>query len=142
MNDSTERILKAWKLRQPSAELRSRIFASETEAAPAVALSAPGSAFAWAFPAFDWAGLFRWLVPAMGCFVLAGGAWLEPSFPAHAASPTVTPDQYLAMADSAHTDFPRNNVPATTLNWTFGRASSSSNGSFVRAEQLTNTLFK
>lgn len=91
----------------------------------------------------DWAGLFRWLVPAMGCFILASGALLDVPTPTPSGPLAPISEQYLAFAaDSGNRDFIKNSVPAKTLNWTFGRASSSSNSSLIQAVLATNTLFK
>jgi hypothetical protein len=121
--------MKEWRPRQPSAGLRSRIFASE----------AAGSVAVFSDPAFAWGGLMRWLVPAMGCFVLATASLRQPELriPSGALEPLGR--QQLAFSKaSGHTSM--NNVPVTNVEWTFGRSSSSNSDSFVRTE--TNTLIK
>lgn len=117
--------MRAWRLRQPSAELRSRIFAAEP--APEVALIRP----------LDWPAFTRWLVPAMGCFLLATATLRER--PVRAAGPMGDLSTQM-LAFSMGSALEHNNIPATTLEWTFGRPSTSSSDSFIRT--VTNTLSK
>jgi hypothetical protein len=129
MNDSTEQLMKAWRLRQPSPGLRERIFVSES--APADFARGP----------LDWAGLTRWLVPALGCFAILVGMALDPRtrIPAGAMEPLAGQHTSFAMAEG-HGDCIKNSIPAKNLEWTFGRRSSPSNDSFVGSD--TNTLPK
>jgi len=116
--------MKEWRPRQPSAGLRSRIFAAE-----------PAGTAALAEQPFDLTALMRWLVPAVGCFVMATATLSHRDLPV--VSQTLEGEMAFAQA-TRHTSM--NNVPATTVEWTFGRASSSNNDSFVRT--VTNTLIK
>jgi hypothetical protein len=118
--------MKEWQPRRPSAGLRSRIFA--VESARATALTEQP---------FDVAALMRWLVPAVGCFVMATATLSHSDSPAVATGVVIGQEMAFAQA-TRHTSM--NNVPATTVEWTFGRASSSNNDSFVRT--VTNTFFK
>src|SRR6476646_2815294 len=101
MNNSTERLMKAWRLRQPSPALRKRIFASDT------------ADVEFARSPLDWAGLTRWLVPALGCFAILLGMALDPRtrIPAGAMAPLAGQHASFAMAEG-HGDWIKNNVPA------------------------------
>ena|ERR1044071_3159484 len=130
MNDSAEQLMRGWQPRQPSAGLRKRIFASEP--APIKVRRA----------AVDWAGITRWLMPAMGCcFVLAGIA-LDPStnVPVGARQPVGQQVAYSVEAGRKGWGGSKNTVPARSLEWTFGLRSSSSTDSFVGSD--TNMLRK
>jgi hypothetical protein len=128
MNDSTEQRMKEWRPRQPSAGLRSRIFAPEPAAAK----------FAGPMFAFDLATWSRWFVPAVGCFLMATATLSHPEMHAMPTGESLAGQQLAFETASRHTAM--NNVPVTNVEWTFGRASSSNNDSFVRTE--TNTLTK
>ena len=124
MNDSSEQVMKEWRLRQPSPELRRRIFAPE-----------PAGAAVMAEGQFDFTLLLRWLVPAVGCFAMVMLTHSEATAPA--AMEPLGGEQQLAFSTATrHTSM--NNVPTTTVEWTFGRASSSNNDSYVR--MVTNEL--
>ena len=69
MNESTEQVMRGWRPCQPSPGLRKRIFASDP--APVEFARAP----------LDFAGLMRWLVPALGCCVVIIGIALDPMRP-------------------------------------------------------------
>ncbi len=69
----------------------------------------------------------RWLVPALGCFVMVTSSLTDP--PRRLTSSALSPI-------AGHV----NNVPATTLEWTFGKPSSLRRGPLAHAE--TNTLPK
>jgi hypothetical protein len=129
MNDSTEQLLKAWPLRQPSPGLRQRIFVSKPDAAE------------FARGPLDLAGLMRWLVPALGCFVILMGMALDPTthIPSGALGPLAGQHMSFAMAEG-HGDCVKNRIPAKTFEWTFGQRSSSSSDSFVGSD--TNMLRK
>jgi hypothetical protein len=131
MNDSTEQVMRGWRARQPSVELRKRIFASE--AAPLEFRRATR----------DWTAFTRWLVPAMGCcFVLTGMA-LDPSTDISAGARQPVMSQQVAYSVEAGRKGwggCKNTVPAKNLEWTFGFRSSSSTGSFVGSD--TNKLRK
>jgi hypothetical protein len=117
--------MKEWHPRRPSAGLRSRIFAAEPAAA------------AYVNQPFDLTALMRWLVPVAGCFVLATATLTHQEIPLGPSEPMG--GKSLAFSKAAgHTSM--NNVPATTVEWTFGRPSSSNNDSFDRT--VTNTLIK
>jgi hypothetical protein len=129
MNDSTEQQMKEWRLRQPSPGLRSRIFASEAAAgAPSFFAGLPRQSF-------DWAALTRWLVPAVGCFIMVTATLTDPDMPTPNGSGDVFAEHRAKDLFAWH-----NNAPAATLEWTFARPFSSSNDPFVRTE--TNTLIK
>ena len=81
MNDSTEQVMKAWQPRQPSAALRRRIFATEPQ--PVEIRRAP----------LDWAGFTRWMVPALGCFVVFTGMAFDPSTQARSGFATPSTHQ-------------------------------------------------
>lgn len=130
MNDSTEEMMKEWRLRQPSAGLRSRIFAPETAKSRATLVVADRP--------FGFTMLMRWLVPAVGCFVMVTTALTHSELPVGRLTEPLSGQQLAFSTATRHTSM--NNVPATTVEWTFGRASSSNNDSFVR--MVTNTLIK
>jgi hypothetical protein len=118
-------MMKQWQPRPPSPGLRSRIFASEPKAA------------AFEKRPLDFATLTRWLIPAMGCFIMVTGSLRDRPM----ATPQSTgPLSGQLLAFSMGSALEHNNIPATTLEWTFGRPSSSSSDSFIRTE--TNTLSK
>jgi hypothetical protein len=124
--------MKDWRPRRASAELRKRIFAPEAAVTPALKLERPH---------FDWAGVTRWLVPAMGCFVMVTASLSHPQFDGRLPQMVAfsEPGQSVS-ANAPSSSFGNNSVPVTTVEWTFGRSSSSNNDSFVRTE--TNTLIK
>jgi hypothetical protein len=130
MNDSTEQVMKAWQPRQPSRGLRSRIFA--TEPAAAEVLRAP----------LDWASFTRWLVPALGCFVVFAGMALDPSTQVHGSFATPTSHQIAYSIEAGRTGWggDKNTIPAKNLEWTVGQPSRSSSHSFVGSG--TNSLRK
>jgi hypothetical protein len=131
--------MKAWRPRPASAGLRSRIFASKADRLEDAEFER--GAERGGSKVFEWAGLMRWLVPAMGCFVLATATLVEPGAPAAAASFGSLERQGIAVSMASQYDFNRkNSVPATTLEWTFGRQSYSSNDSLAGSE--TNLLSK
>ena len=120
--------MKEWRPRGPSAGLRSRIFAAE-----------PAGAATLAAQPFEWTALMRWFVPAMGCFLMATATLSNHDLQRPSGVAQAMDQKSLAFSKaSGHTSM--NNVPATTVEWTFGRASSSNNDSFVRT--VTNTLIK
>lgn len=121
--------MKEWRPRQPSPGLRNRIFAPEAAAGAAAIFAASQR------QAFDWAALTRWLVPAVGCFIMVTATLTDPDMPTPNGSRDVLSEHRATMLIAWH-----NNAPATTLEWTFARPSSSSNDPFVRTE--TNTLIK
>ena len=118
--------MKKWQPRPPSVGLRSRIFASESN-----------TAAAFEKRPLDFATLTRWLIPAMGCFIMVTGSLRDRQM----ATPQSTgPLAGQLLAFSMGSALEHNNIPATTLEWTFGRPSTSSSDSFIRTE--TNTLSK
>jgi hypothetical protein len=122
--------MKGWRPRPASAGLRNRIFACEAEQARTAA---------YARERFDVAALTRWLAPALGCFILATATLVQPDAPARAAS--LGPVEGREMAFSIATGHSgHNNIPATAVEWTFGRHSASNSDSFVGSE--TNQLRK
>ena len=130
MNDSTEPLMKAWQPRQPSPGLRRRIFATEPE--PAEFRRGP----------LDWAGFTRWLVPALGCFVVFTGMALDPSTqsPGSFATPSAQQVAYSIEAGRTGWGGAKNTVPAKNLEWTVAQPSRSSSDSFVGSD--TNSLRK
>ena len=128
MNDSTEQVMKAWQPRQPSPALRRRIFAAE----PVEFSRAP----------LDWAAFTRWLVPALGCFLVFAGMALDPSthVPGSFARPSSQQVAYSVEAERKGWGGAKNTVPAKSLEWTVARPSVSSSDSFVRSD--TNSLRK
>lgn len=122
--------MKGWQPRQPSPGLRNRIFAPEAARAE---MAGGGGVLDSALP-FDWASLTRWLVPAVGCFIMMTATLTDPDVPLPDGSRPLSEGR-APVAIAWH-----NNAPATTLEWTFARPSSSSNDPFVRTE--TNTLIK
>ena len=122
--------MKEWRLRQPSPELRSRIFAPERAEAVGAVHGAESR--------FDFTVLMRLLAPAVGCFVLVTATLSHPEMRSTDASEPLSGQQLAFSTATRHTSM--NNVPAKTVEWTFGRASSSNNDSFVR--MVTNTLIK
>lgn len=121
--------MKQWRPRPASEGLRSRIFASEQKIARD---EAPEG--------LAWHGMMRWLVPALGCFLLATASFVGPDAPVATRKGSLEEQRMAVSLVSAATDFNKNSVPATTLEWTFGQRSSSSSDSFPGAE--TNLLSK
>ena len=130
MNDSTEQVMKAWQPRQPSAALRRRIFA--TEAQPVEVRRAP----------LDWAGFTRWMVPALGCFVVFTGMAFDPSTQVRSGFSTPSTHQVAYSVEAERTGWggAKNTVPAKNLEWTVAQPSRSSSDSFVGSD--TNSLRK
>jgi len=116
--------MKALRPRPASVELRKRIFAEEAEE----------TCQAGAWRSQD---LMRWIVPAVGCFLLATSSLMHAPVNAQGSRGSISEQQ---LAFSLGAGLEHNNVPATTLEWTFGAPSASSNDSFIRTE--TNTLRK
>lgn len=119
--------MKAWKPCPASPGLRDRIFAPEARES------------AVREERFEWAGAMRWLIPAMSCLVILSGPFgeHEMQIPATALQPLEHQRLAFSAADG-HSGW--NNLPATTVEWTFGSPSSNSSGSFNRTE--TNWLSK
>ena len=128
MNNSTEQVMKAWQPRQPSPALRRRIFAAE----PVEILRAP----------LDWAAFTRWLVPALGCFVVFTGMALDPSMQATGSFTTPAGQQvaYSVEAERKGWGGAKNTVPVKNLEWTVSGPSVSSSDSFLGSD--TNSLRK
>ena len=120
--------MKAWRPSPPSQGLRSRIFVTEAEAEPVIERAG-----------FDFSALTRWLVPAVGCFLILTASVVPPEAqPAEAWSGDRL--AYSAMA-SAHRDInQKNTVPATSLERTFGQRAVVTSDPFAGSE--TNTLSK
>lgn len=115
--------MKAWQPRRASQELRRRIFAFEA-----------------AEPAeidFSVRDFSRWLVPAMGCFLMVAATLVNPQPHAVTAQAGALGDQAMAFSIAAHHSGV-NNTPARTLEWTFARAASNTGDSFSPSE--TNQL--
>jgi hypothetical protein len=133
MNDSIEQTMKAWRPSQPSRGLRSRIFAEEAT-----------SQVVDERPAFDLALLTRWLVPAVGCFlILAASVEPETQVRPEAGSLSLSRDRlaYSAMASANRDVNQKNSVPATSMERSFGQRAPFNNAdSFAGSE--TNTLSK
>ena len=128
MNDSTEQAMKAWQPRQPSQALRKRIFAAE----PVELTRTP----------LDWAAFTRWVVPALGCFVVVTGMALDPRTPVPGGfrAPTTQQVAYSVEAERKGWGGDKNTVPAKSLEWTVSSPSASSSDSFVGTD--TNRLRK
>lgn len=103
--------------RRPSPELRARIFGVEPE--PAAAIH------------FDLRELTRWIVPAFGCFLLVMASLsnhLHPRYGLELAEtnlvlPSLTDDDGPAQLPPSTTEHSMmNNIPAKTLEWSFGPA--------------------
>src|SRR5687767_13779885 len=126
MNDSTEQLVKAWQPRQPSPALRRRIFAAE----PAELSRAP----------VNGAGFTRWLVPALGCFVVFTGIALDPSMQVPGSFAPPAGQQVAYSVEAVHKDWcgAKNTVPANNFEWTVSQPSVSSSDSF--AGSVTNSL--
>ena len=113
MNDWNPLDLRKFKPRQPSPELRARIFATE-QSVGAIA--------------FDLRELTRWLVPAFGCFLLVLGSlshhW-NPRYAVDLAStnlvlPSLDEEHPSVLPPpSAHKHSGVNGVPAKTLEWNY-----------------------
>lgn len=130
MNDSTEQVMKAWQPRQPSPGLRQRIFATEPQP-----VEIRGGHV-------DWASFTRWLVPALGCFVVFAGIALDPSIQTRGAFAAPSGHQVAYSIEANRTGWggAKNTVPARSLEWTVAQPSRSSSDSFVGSD--TNSLRK
>lgn len=114
MSDWNPLELRKWAPRQPSPELRARIFVADTP--PAVALG------------FDVRELTRWIVPVFGCFLLVMASLsnqLHPRYGIELAEtnfvlPLLTDDNAGVMPPSQTEHSMMNNIPAKTLEWSFG----------------------
>jgi hypothetical protein len=113
--------LRRWAPRQPSPELRRRIFRQ---------VAAPEAS-----PRNLVADFSQWLVPAFGCFLLVAGT-LTSRYPAHAVLPigatnflsAETGNGYTEMVIASGADHSdKNSLPAPRLEWTFGGRSSAAN---------------
>ena len=120
--------MKAWQPRQPSPALRRRIFAAE----PVEILRAP----------LDWAAFTRWIVPALGCFVVFTGMALDPSMQPRGSFTTPAGQQvaYSVEAERKGWGGAKNTVPVKNLEWTVSGPSVSSSDSFLGSD--TNSLRK
>jgi hypothetical protein len=121
--------------RQPSPELRTRIFA--TDAHPAVALG------------FDVRELTRWIVPVFGCFLLVMASLSSHLHPRYGIAlaetnfvlPPLTDDSPGIMPASRTEHSMMNSIPAKTLEWSFGpRNAATSVGTILIA--YTNKLIR
>jgi hypothetical protein len=115
MSDWNPLDLRKWKPRRPSPELRARIFGSETQTSGVVA--------------FDLRELTRWIVPAMGCFLLVLGSLsshLQPHYGIDLAAtnfvlPSLDDDAVASVPPSSSTKHSvMNSIPAKTVEWNFG----------------------
>jgi hypothetical protein len=123
--NSLETQLRTWKPRQPSPELRERIFAPHA----VVRASIPGGTAAPVGEVPIRVGeLFRWLVPALGCFLLVA-ATLSTRNPVHEPPRFNGTNFTLAQANSEeaslifaqhpdHSDI--NAVPERHFEWSVG----------------------
>ena len=120
--NSLETQLRTWRPRQPSPELRERIFARPAVARPAVSAAAPGER------SFRVGELFRWLVPVLGCFLLVA-ATLSTRNPAREPARVIGTNFTLAQANCEeaslifaqhpdHSDI--NAVPERHFEWSVG----------------------
>jgi hypothetical protein len=128
--------LRKWKPRQPSPELRARIFCTEPEVVPSAA--------------FDLRELTRWLVPAFGCFMLVMASLsthLQPHYGMELAAtnfvlPSLEEEGAAAMVPPTSTKHSMMNcIPAKTFEWTFAQASSATSVSTLLIS-YTNKLIK
>src|SRR5262245_47910711 len=116
--NSLESDLRRWTPRQPSPELRQRIFGVPPRAAT---------------PPIRFADFTQWLVPVFGCFLLVVGT-LSSRYPSHEAFPLAAATNMLLSENSAayneaviaasadHSD--KNSLPVPRLEWSFGNRSS------------------
>ena len=145
--DSLETELKKWTPRQPSPELRARIFRAPAQMASIrTGRRAADRGF--------FADLTYWLVPALGCFLLAAGT-LSHRYPVHGpialsagATNLLLPDGHGAYSEAAiasrlsganHSDV--NALPAPRLEWSFG-SSASSTPPTAAAVSYTNKIIQ
>jgi hypothetical protein len=107
--------LRKWKPRQPSPEVYRRIFGREPE--PVISL--------------DFRDLSRWLVPAVGCFLLVMGS-LSTHLPARYSQmaatnlvlPALTRESPAAALPGALAHSEVNSYPAKSYEWSFGARTS------------------
>jgi hypothetical protein len=113
MNDSNTLPLRKWAPRQPSPELRRRIFGQAHEALEPISRETAG---AGGISFGHFADLSRWLVPVLGCFLL-----VLASFSTHSS---LHEPMYFAgtnlMFPADHSDI--NSVPARHLESNFAAA--------------------
>ncbi|MDX1951470.1 MAG: hypothetical protein SFY81_04755 [Verrucomicrobiota bacterium] len=115
-----EKQMKEWRLREPSKRLANRLFSGPVE-----------SPSRWGM-----GGLSHWLLPAMGCFLLAVSS-LNTRQPMIGEARDATNRAMVEFAGASfHTA--QNSVPVTTLEWTIGNGSPSSRNSFLGF--VTNTI--
>ena len=112
--------------------------ASAAASAPGVAGSVPGPVRA----PLDWAGFTRWMVPALGCFVVLTGMAFDPSTQVRSGFATPSTHQVAYSVEAERTGWggAKNTVPAKNLEWTVAQPSRSSSDSFVGSD--TNSLRK
>ena len=102
--------------RRPSPELRARIFGVEPQPAAAIR--------------FDLGELTRWIVPALGCFLLVMASLsshLHPRYGLELAAtnfvlPSLTEEGPTQLPPSSTKHSVMNSIPAKTLEWNFGPA--------------------
>ena len=135
MSDWNPLELRKWTPRQPSPELRARIFRAEPQSAAAIS--------------FDFRELTRWIVPAFGCFLLVMASLsshLHPRYGIELAEtnfvfPSLTDDSSGVMPASPTEHSMMNNIPAKTLEWSFGpRSAATSVGTILIS--YTNKLIR
>ncbi len=126
---------RKWKPRQPSPELRARIFATQPSVPSTIA--------------FDLRDLTRWIVPAVGCFMLAMGSlsdrWhVRTSMDADSAQfvlPSLHEESAGQFPPSSTEHSVMNNIPTKTLEWSIGpRTATTSMGTILIA--YTNKLIR
>jgi hypothetical protein len=136
MNDwnQWENLLRSWTPRPPSARLRKRVFASGAQIERPDALASGGS--------------WRWLAPALGCLLLVSTlsgtrnnrmAYLAVTSTNNLLDLFINNRSYAAyIVPGFHSD--RNALKRESFEWTSGRGSISSMGSFPL--MITNSLIR
>ena len=115
MNEWNPLQLRKWKPRPPSPELRARIFASEPQ------VTADGAV------AFSLGEITRWIVPALGCFLLVMASLsshIHPRYALHLADtnfalPSLTDEHAGQLPPESTKHSVMNNIPARTLEWNY-----------------------
>ena len=135
MSDWNPLELRKLTPRRPSPELRARIFASDSQPAAAIG--------------FDLRELTRWIVPAVGCFLLVMASLsthLHPRYGIALAEtnfvlPSLNEERAGVIPPSRTQHSMMNSIPAKTLEWNFGpKSAATSVGSILIS--YTNKLIR
>ena len=139
MSDWNPLELRKWNPRQPSPELRAKIFAAES------AESTAGGAVA-----FSLGDVTRWIVPAFGCFLLAVGglsSHVHTRYGAQLAAETATVFPLLSEASGGQLPpestkhSVMNSIPARRLEWIYGPRTAATSASTLLIS-YTNKLMR